>query len=98
MNQRISRAEIISIFNIEISFFDELTAVGLLQIEKDQGEIYMDIDHLTRLERLTNLYYDLEINIPGLEAIEHLLEKVKDLQNENQQLKLINSAHIHFNQ
>jgi cell shape-determining protein MreC len=32
-------------------------------------------------------YYDLDINIEGIEALNYLLEKVKSLQEEIQQLK-----------
>ena len=88
MIQRISRAEIIAIYNIEIDFFDELTDVGLLQVEQEQDEIYLDLEDLSRLERFANLYYDLEINISGIEVIDRLLQQVRDLQNENHLLRL----------
>lgn len=88
MIQRISRAEIIAIYNIEIDFFDELTDVGLLQVEQEQDEIYLDLEDLSRLERFANLYYDLDINISGIEVIDRLLQQVRDLQNENHLLRL----------
>lgn len=88
MNQRLSRSEIISIYNIEIHFFDELTSVGLLQVEHEQDETYLDLDHLSNLERFANMHYDLDINVPGIEVIERLLQQMKTLEAENHRLRL----------
>lgn len=88
MITRISRTEIISIYNIEYNFFDELTAAGLLEVEQDQDDLYLAIDHLHRLERYANLHYDLDINIPGIEVIDRLLKQLKELEEENLRLKI----------
>lgn len=87
MNQRLSKTEIISIYNIEVHFFDELTAAGLLQVEEDKDDIYLAFDHLNRLERFANMHYDLDINIPGIEVIDRLLEQMQALKDENIKLK-----------
>jgi hypothetical protein len=33
------------------------------------------------------MYYELNINVPGIEALNHLLEKIKKLQQEAEYLK-----------
>lgn len=87
MKDRLSRSEIVSIYKIELHFFDELTAAGLLQVEAENDDYYISTDHLSRIERFANLHYDLEINIPGIEVIDRLLNQLKILKLENNMLK-----------
>jgi hypothetical protein len=87
MTHRLSKTEIISIYNIEVHFFDELTAAGLLKVEEENDDIYLAFDHLDRLERFANLHYDLDINIPGIEVIDRLLDQMQTLKEENLRLR-----------
>ncbi|MFK8298251.1 chaperone modulator CbpM [Capnocytophaga cynodegmi] len=86
MEGRISREEIIRIYNIEVTFFDELEACGLIQTEMIDGVIYLNYEQLPNFERFTNWYYDLEVNMPGLEIINRLLNQIQSLQQENRKL------------
>lgn len=86
MEGRISREEIIRIYNIEVTFFDELEACGLIQTEMIDEVIYLNYAQLPNFERFTNWYYDLEVNIPGLEIINRLLNQIQSLQQENRKL------------
>ena len=40
-----------------------------------------------RSEKYSRMYYDLNINVPGIDALNHLLEKIKQLQQEAEHLK-----------
>ncbi|ATA69097.1 chaperone modulator CbpM [Capnocytophaga cynodegmi] len=86
MEGRISREEIIRIYNIEVTFFDELEACGLIQTEMIDEVIYLNYEQLPNFERFTNWYYDLEVNMPGLEIINRLLNQIQSLQQENRKL------------
>ncbi|MFK8267554.1 chaperone modulator CbpM [Capnocytophaga cynodegmi] len=86
MEGRISREEIIRIYNIEVTFFDELEACGLIQTEVIDEVIYLNYEQLPDFERFTNWYYDLEVNMPGLEIINRLLNQIQSLQQENRKL------------
>ena len=66
MSDRISREELVRIYNIEITFFDSLEESGLLKTEKDNEVKYLLYDELPAFERFANWHYDLEINLPGL--------------------------------
>ena len=48
---------------------------------------------LGELERYTHLYYDLSINIEGIDAIRHLLRRIEDLQERVR--KLENELHFY---
>jgi len=97
MKDRLSRSEIVSIYKIELHFFDELTAAGLLQVEAENDDYYISTDHLSRFERFANLHYDLDINIPGIEVIDRLLLQIKQLEIENSRLRLQKSSISIFN-
>ncbi|MFP3597415.1 chaperone modulator CbpM [Chryseobacterium sp. SIMBA_029] len=86
MSERISREDLVKIYNIEITFFDELVDYGLLQVETENNVRYLMYEDLPALEKFTNWYYDLEINIPGLEVIHEMLQKMEHLQQKNREL------------
>ncbi|WP_449388172.1 chaperone modulator CbpM [Chryseobacterium lineare] len=86
MNERISREELVKIYNIEITFFDELVDSGLLNIHTENEILYLMYEDLPSFERFTNWHYDLEINLPGLEVIHDMLRKMEDLKQKNREL------------
>lgn len=86
MSERISREELVKIYNIEITFFDELVDSGLLNIETENEIRYLMYEDLPSFERFTNWHYDLEINLPGLEVIHDMLRKMEDLKQRNREL------------
>ena len=70
------------ICHIELSFIGLLEEGGLIEVEEHEGESYLYVSQLPELEQYARLYYDLSINIEGIDAIHHLLNRVKDLQEE----------------
>lgn len=86
MEERISIEEIVRLYNIEITFFNDLESSGLIQTETINEVKYLHYDQLPDFERFTNWYYDLEVNIAGLEVIHHLLGQIRSLQEENKRL------------
>jgi len=86
MSERISREELVKIYNIEVTFFDELVASGLLNIHTENEIRYLMYEDLPSFERFTNWHYDLEINLPGLEVIHEMLRRMEDLKQKNREL------------
>ncbi|MBK1897549.1 chaperone modulator CbpM [Chryseobacterium paridis] len=86
MEERISREELVKIYNIEITFFDDLVEYGLLQVQTENNIRYLMYEDLPTFERFTNWHYDLEINLPGLEVIHEMLQKMSDLKQKNRDL------------
>ena len=86
MEERISREELVKIYNIEITFFDELVEYGLLHVQTENDIRYLMYEDLPTFERFTNWHYDLEINLPGLEVIHEMLQKMSDLKKKNRDL------------
>ena len=53
----------------------------------EEGERYLFTSQLRDIERYARLYYDLSINIEGIEAIHHLLDRVSGLREEVRTLR-----------
>lgn len=72
---------------VEIEFLMKLQSSGLLQIITVNNHRFIPYSHLSNLEQIIRLYYDLDINVEGIETIIHLLQKNITLQNDITQLK-----------
>lgn len=86
MSERISREELVKIYNIEVTFFDELEEYGLVTTQTENDIKYLLYEELPQFEKFANWHYDLEANMPGLEVINNLLHKINALQDENRRL------------
>ena len=84
---RISKTKVIRLYKIKSSFFNDLVANGLIKTEIIDRVTYVHYDQLSALERFVNWHYDLEINVPSMQIIHRLLEKIQVLQEENQKLR-----------
>ena len=69
-------------YNIEISFISLLQQNGLIEITTVSETNFIEAGQLQQLEKFIRLYYELEINLEGIETINHLLERIKSLQDE----------------
>lgn len=93
MIERISREELVKIYNIEITFFDSLEESGLVKTETENDVKYLLYEELPAFERFANWHYDLDVNLPGLEVINHLLSKLEELRRENRRLSYLSSLY-----
>lgn len=87
MKDRISREDIVRLYNIEITFFDDLESSGLIETEVIDNTTYLHYDQLSAFERFTNWHYDLEVNMAGLEIIHRLLQQIKELKGVRLEVK-----------
>lgn len=73
--------------NIELSFVWSLHQTGLIRISNIRESAYIEADQLCRLEKFIRFYYDLDINLEGIETISHLLERLTNQQDEINSLR-----------
>lgn len=73
--------------HIEPSFIDRLVEGGLINIHTDGDEHYLLLSELPDLERYSRMYYDLSINIEGIDVIHHLLGRMDDMRREMESLR-----------
>jgi hypothetical protein len=73
--------------NIEFSFINLLQQYGLIEISIIESKYFVEKEQLPLLEKFVRFYYDLDINLEGIETITYLLQRIEILQNENIKLK-----------
>lgn len=78
---------------IEQSFVQSLQEEGLLEITVVSDELYIKEEQLNELEQFRRWHYDLNINIEGIDALKHLINKVTKMQHEINHLK--NKLQVH---
>ena len=69
-------------YNIEISFISSLQQIGLIEITTIKETEFIKASQLRHLEKIVHLYYELDINIEGIETITHLLHRINSMQDE----------------
>ena len=73
--------------NIEISFVSSLQQTGLIEITIIEDTGFIDAEQLQQLEKYIRFYYDLEINLEGIDTIKHLLLRINTMHDEITALK-----------
>jgi hypothetical protein len=68
--------------DIEISFISSLHDAGLIEVTTIEEAGFLDLEQLQQLERYIRFYYELNINLEGIDAIKHLLNRVNAQQQE----------------
>jgi chaperone modulatory protein CbpM len=66
--------------NVEMSFIYSLDESGLIEITKVEEKIFVPISQLSHLEKLVRLYYQMDINLEGIETITYLLQRLDEMQ------------------
>jgi len=87
MEELIIIEEYIRHSHIEPQFIALLEENDLIHLQEIENKHYLHPDELNNLERYARLYYDLSINIEGIDVIQHLLERINALQEEMQNLR-----------
>jgi len=79
--------EFCTIHNIEMSFISSLKQTGLIDITTIKKTGFIDANQLERLEKFVRFYYELDINVEGIETITHLLQRISYMQEEIRMLR-----------
>jgi chaperone modulatory protein CbpM len=72
---------------LDITFVQALSERGLIQVTVVQERTCIAPAQVARLEQLARLHQDLDINLEGLEAISHMLERMERMQREMRALE-----------
>jgi hypothetical protein len=73
--------------NIEFSFVLSMQEIGLIELTDTGDTKVIDPGQLVQLEKFLRFYYELDINLEGIETIVHLLYRINSLQEEVISLK-----------
>ena len=69
-------------YDIEVSFIHSLDQCGFIKIVSVDTAEFLDTDELQTLEKFIRLHYELDINMQGIEAINFLLDRVQNMQQQ----------------
>jgi len=73
--------------HLEFSFIHMLHQYGLVEITTIEQTVYFPVSQLPQAERIARLHNELGINMEGIDAIKHLLQRVEEMQHEIARLK-----------
>jgi len=73
--------------HLEFSFVYTLQQYGLVETTIIEQTIYFPVSQLPQAERIARLHNELGINMEGIDAIKHLLQRVEEMQQEIAKLK-----------
>ena len=82
MENLIAITTICTYHEVEYTFINSLGEAGLLQLQVVDQTPYIPESDLQKLEKMIRMHHELEINVAGIEAITHLLERVEQMQEE----------------
>jgi hypothetical protein len=68
--------------HVEISFIQSLEENGLIETVTVDRALYISSGQLPKLEQITRLHQDLNINPEGIDAINHLLRHIEEMKQE----------------
>ena len=84
---RLQYSECLKIYEVEESFIASLHEVGLIRVIDQDEERFIEYDDLSELEQFIRWHYEMDINVEGIDALRHMLERVRSLQSEITQLR-----------
>lgn len=67
-------------YKVEVSFFNQLNEVGLVEIVTIEQNPYLREDAISHVEKIVRINQDLNINIEGIDAVLNLLKKMNELE------------------
>jgi hypothetical protein len=68
--------------SVELSFIRNLHDSGLVEMTIREGAVFLPAEELAQLEKLVRLHYEMDINIEGIEAVSHLLQRLDDMERQ----------------
>ena len=76
-----------SYYHVELNFVETLESHGLISISYRDNQRFILKEEIAELEKYSRLHYDLSINVEGIDALKNMLEKIRLLQQETEQLR-----------
>lgn len=79
--------------NIELSFIQTLHEHGMIDTVVVEERLFLPLSQLPRLEKIVRLHFELDINLEGIETINHLLDRMEKMRDEINKLNNLLKAY-----
>ncbi len=73
--------------HISDTFINALNEYGLIQYKQIETEIYILDEEIPEIERFDRLHNELGINLEGIDALNHILRRLRNMENEMNTLR-----------
>lgn len=83
----IAASDICTYHDVEYTFINSLGEAGLVQLKVVKKSTFIPETDLQKLEKMIRMHQELDINVEGIEAIIHLLDRVEQMQEEMRVLR-----------
>jgi len=74
-------------YDVPFSFFEDLRNYEIISLQEEGAIYYIEENTLPQVERIMRLHFDLHINMEGIDVIINLLNKIDQLEKQNNILK-----------
>ncbi len=74
-------------FELEPSFFDDLSTYGLIEIHIIEENRFILQERLSDIEKMIRIHHDLNVNLESIDVIFNLIDRIDTLQSELKSLK-----------
>lgn len=74
--------QLCSHYQVEMSFFNDLSEIGLIEISPIEESHYVHVGQINVIEKSVRMHHDLNVNIEGIDVVLNLLGKIDALQAE----------------
>ncbi|MDO6596141.1 chaperone modulator CbpM [Oceanihabitans sp. 2_MG-2023] len=68
-------------YKVPTTFIHDLKEYELIEIVVLNNDHFIKTTQIIEVEKLIRLHFDLHINLEGLDAVYHLLQRVENMQN-----------------
>ncbi len=65
-----------------LDFIYSLQEFGFIEIKQIESNVYVEPNDLVEIERISRLQHELGINLEGIDALNHMMQRVNRLENE----------------
>ena len=69
-------------YEIPVTFINALHEYELIEIIVTKDKNYLKEAQIDKIEKMIRLNYDIEINLEGIHVIDHLLDRLENLQSQ----------------
>jgi len=69
-------------YRLELSFFEEMGEIGLIEFEVYKGSKHLHQDALLLVEKILRIHRELHVNLEGVDVVMNMLQRQEQLKQE----------------